>query len=99
MTLLGDHGLHNTKFSLKSLSPTYCGSDTRREVQFSTAVVTSVVPEITEELQRLLEKFVDIFAIPEVLPLVRGQELQRLLYKGYLRFQFIRIGILMQEKW
>ena len=74
VTLLGDLELHNNKLSLKSLSPRRSSSLTRREVQLSTTAVTSVVPDIVEELPKVLDRFGDIFAMPVRLPPIRGQE-------------------------
>lgn len=74
VTLLGDPELHNSKLSLKSLSPRSSSSLTGREVQLTATAVTSVVPEILEVLPQVLENYADIFALPVGLPPIRGQE-------------------------
>lgn len=72
--MLGDQELHNSKFSLKSLAPNRSSGLPGREVQFSATAMTSLVPDIIEELPAVLDRFADIFALPVGLPPIRGQE-------------------------
>ena len=74
VTLLGDPELHSMPLSLKSLSPNCNSVHTGREVQLFTVAATSVVPEIEDKLQKWLDKYEDIFALPEGLPPLRGPE-------------------------
>ncbi|KAL0724084.1 hypothetical protein Bca4012_038683 [Brassica carinata] len=74
VTLLGDPELHSMPLSLKSLSSNCSSEHSGREVQMCTATATSLVPEMEDKLPTWLNRFEDIFTLPEGLPPIRGQE-------------------------